>query len=186
VPRRGQRPRLRSPVGWDAPRSICIPLRECILAHLKSSANLFADETTAPVLDPGRGRTKTGAALAYARDDRPWRGRRSAGGRLCLRARLQGVAADRASRRLHRRPPGRRLRRALAETLGIASRSAGPTCGGASISASPIANEAFQHIALLYTVENEIRGAAADTRRAVRQHRSRPLLADLDAWLNHQ
>jgi transposase len=49
----------------------------------------------------------------------------------------------------------------------------------------PIANEAFQRIALLYTVENEIRGAA-DTRRAVRQQRSRPLLADLDAWLNHQ
>jgi transposase len=54
------------------------------------------------------------------------------------------------------------------------------------MSASPIANEAFQHTALLYTVENEIRGAAADTRRAVRQQRSRPLLADLDAWLNHQ
>jgi hypothetical protein len=46
VPRRGQRPRQRSPVGWDAPRSICFPLRECILARLKSSAKLFADETT--------------------------------------------------------------------------------------------------------------------------------------------
>ena len=31
-----------------------------------------ADETTAPVLDPGRGRTKTGQLWAYARDDRPW------------------------------------------------------------------------------------------------------------------
>ncbi|MFG1250563.1 IS66 family transposase, partial [Xanthobacter flavus] len=35
---------------------------------------LFADETTAPVLDPGRGRTKTGQLFAYARDDRPWGG----------------------------------------------------------------------------------------------------------------
>src|SRR5829696_6263508 len=35
---------------------------------------LFADETTAPVLDPGRGRTKTGQLWAYARDDRPWGG----------------------------------------------------------------------------------------------------------------
>jgi transposase len=35
-------------------------------------AKLFADETTAPVLDPGRGRTKTGQLWAYARDDRPW------------------------------------------------------------------------------------------------------------------
>jgi transposase len=36
------------------------PIRERILAHLRSSTKLFADETTAPVLDPGRGRTKTG------------------------------------------------------------------------------------------------------------------------------
>ena len=50
------------------------PLRERILAHLKSSTKLFADETTAPVLDPGRGRTKTGQLWSYARDDRPWGG----------------------------------------------------------------------------------------------------------------
>jgi hypothetical protein len=45
-----------------------------ILAHLESSTKLFADETTAPVLDPGRGRTKIGQLWAYARDDRPWGG----------------------------------------------------------------------------------------------------------------
>ena len=50
------------------------PVRERILADLRSSAKLFADETTAPVLDPGRGRTKTGQLWAYARDDRPWGG----------------------------------------------------------------------------------------------------------------
>ena len=50
------------------------PMHERILAHLKSSTKLFADETTAPVLDPGRGRTKTGQLWAYARDDRPWGG----------------------------------------------------------------------------------------------------------------
>jgi hypothetical protein len=38
------------------------------------SGKLFADLTTAPVLDPGRGRTKTGQLWAYARDDRPWGG----------------------------------------------------------------------------------------------------------------
>jgi hypothetical protein len=41
------------------------------LAHIRSSPKIFADETTAPVLDPGRGRTKTGQLWAYARDDRP-------------------------------------------------------------------------------------------------------------------
>jgi transposase len=39
------------------------PLRERILAHFKSSAKV-ADETIASVLDPGRGRTKTGQLLA--------------------------------------------------------------------------------------------------------------------------
>ena len=50
------------------------PLREHILERLRRSQRLFADETTAPVLDPGRGRTKTGQLWAYARDDRPWGG----------------------------------------------------------------------------------------------------------------
>lgn len=50
------------------------PLRDHILADLKRSPKLYADETTAPVLDPGRGRTKTGQLWAYARDDRPWGG----------------------------------------------------------------------------------------------------------------
>ena len=50
------------------------PIHERLLATLKGSAKLFADETTAPVLDPGRGRTKTGQLWAYARDDRPWGG----------------------------------------------------------------------------------------------------------------
>ncbi|MFG1240696.1 IS66 family transposase, partial [Xanthobacter autotrophicus DSM 597] len=50
------------------------PVHERLLAVLRSSPKLFADETTAPVLDPGRGRTKTGQLFAYARDDRPWGG----------------------------------------------------------------------------------------------------------------
>ena len=36
------------------------PVHERLLSRLKASAKLFADETSAPVLDPGRGRTKTG------------------------------------------------------------------------------------------------------------------------------
>ena len=51
------------------------PVYERLFTQLKRSEKLFADETTAPVLDPGRGRTKTGQLRAYARDDRPWGGR---------------------------------------------------------------------------------------------------------------
>ena len=36
------------------------PLHERLLENLRGSVKLFADETPAPVLDPGRGRTKTG------------------------------------------------------------------------------------------------------------------------------
>ena len=37
-------------------------------------SKLFADDTPIPVLDPGRGRTKTGRLWVYTRDDRPWGG----------------------------------------------------------------------------------------------------------------
>ncbi len=50
------------------------PVVDRLTEHLKSSGKLFMDETTAPVLDPGRGRTKTGYLWALARDDRGWGG----------------------------------------------------------------------------------------------------------------
>lgn len=45
------------------------PVHERLLTHVRASTKIFADETTAPVLDPGRGRTKTGQIWAYARDE---------------------------------------------------------------------------------------------------------------------
>jgi transposase len=36
------------------------PLQARLAAHVFGSAKIFADDTTIPVLDPGRGRTKTG------------------------------------------------------------------------------------------------------------------------------
>ncbi|TJZ75900.1 IS66 family transposase, partial [Paracoccus hibiscisoli] len=50
------------------------PVVDRLAEHLKTSTKLFMDETTAPVLDPGRGRTKTGYLWALARDDRSWGG----------------------------------------------------------------------------------------------------------------
>ena len=50
------------------------PVVDRLAEHLKTSTKLFMDETTAPVLDPGRGRTKTGYLWALARDDRGWGG----------------------------------------------------------------------------------------------------------------
>ena len=45
------------------------PVVDRLAEHLKQSGKLFMDETNAPVLDPGRGTTKTGYLWALARDD---------------------------------------------------------------------------------------------------------------------
>lgn len=50
------------------------PVFDALIADLKRSNKLFMDETRAPVLDPGSGKTKTGYFWALARDDRPWGG----------------------------------------------------------------------------------------------------------------
>ena len=51
-------------------RPVVRHLREIRLA----SPWLFADETTLPVLGPGRGKVEKAYACALARDDRPWGG----------------------------------------------------------------------------------------------------------------
>jgi len=50
------------------------PLHEMLLSTVLASPRVFADDTTLPVLDPGRGRTKTGRLWCYAVDNRPWNG----------------------------------------------------------------------------------------------------------------
>lgn len=162
------------------------PVHERLLEKLKASPKLFADETTALVLDPGRGKTKTGQLWAYARDDRPWDG-----------SDPPGVAYVYATDRKAERPivhlagfagilqvDGYGGYRVLAEKSGATLAfcwahvrrrfyelaAAGP---------APIASEALRRIAELYHVEDDIRGQPADARRAVRRERSRPILAEL-------
>src|SRR3954463_13313229 len=50
------------------------PLWRLLCRHVMSSTRIFADDTRLPVLDPGRGRTRTGRLWGYATDDRPWQG----------------------------------------------------------------------------------------------------------------
>ena len=45
-----------------------------MLSTVLASPKVFADDTTLPVLDPGRGPTKTGRLWCYAVDNRPWCG----------------------------------------------------------------------------------------------------------------
>jgi len=46
------------------------PLVEALAGYVMSGGKLHADDTPVPVLDPGRGRTKTGRLWTYVRDDR--------------------------------------------------------------------------------------------------------------------
>ena len=55
--------------------ALIAPVVDRMAVLLKTgSSRLYVDETTAPVLDPGRGRTKTGYLWAVLRDDRGWNG----------------------------------------------------------------------------------------------------------------
>ena len=50
------------------------PFIDAIGRHVMAAGKLHADDTPVPVLDPGRGRTKTGRLWVYLRDDRPHAG----------------------------------------------------------------------------------------------------------------
>jgi hypothetical protein len=50
------------------------PLAAAITRHVRAGVALHADDTPVPVLDPGRGKTKTGRLWVLVRDERPWAG----------------------------------------------------------------------------------------------------------------
>jgi len=166
------------------------PVHERLFETLKTSAKLFADETTAPVLDPGRGRTKTGQFFAYARDDRPWGGTDP-----------PGV--------VYMYAPDRKAERPIAHLAGFAGVLQVDGYGGYKVLAGrhqvtlafcwahvrrrfyelaaagpvPIASEALTRIAELYRIESEIRGRSPEECRAARQEHSRRVLDELEPWL---
>ena len=174
------------------------PVHERLLDKLKASPKLFADETTAPVLDPGRGRTKTGQLFAYARDDRPWGGTdppgvayvyapdRKAERPIAHLAGFKGILQACPER--SRRVDGYSGYKVLAKQGNVRlafcwSHVRRHFYELANPGPAPIAAEALTRIAALYRIEQEIRGRSADQRRAVRQERSRPLVEDLEPWL---
>src|SRR5690242_20742096 len=172
------------------------PLWRLLRRHAMASTRIFADDTTLPVLDPGRGRTKTGCLWGYAVDDRPWNGSmppavvflyaedRKGEHPAAHLAEFQGILQVDGyggfKRLLENRPPGTirlafcwaHCRRRFYEIH--------------QATGSPLAEEALRRIAELYAVEAEIRGRPAEARRAVRQERSKPLVEALHAWLTAQ
>jgi len=174
------------------------PIVDRMAELLKRSSKLFMDETTAPVLDPGRGKTKTGYLWALARDDRPFGGAdppgvvfRYAPGRGGVHAEQMLAGFDGVLQvdgyagynRLEKtdRQGGSPLRLAYCWSHGRREViKAMPEAG------SPIGDEILQRIAGLYAIEKQIRGASPEVRRATRQERSKPLVTELNAFVRAQ
>ncbi|HVB18594.1 MAG TPA: IS66 family transposase [Stellaceae bacterium] len=175
-----------------------MPLWRRMREMLLGSPRLFVDETRAPVLDPGRGRTKTGYFWSIARDDSAWRGGtgppavaytyapgRGAEHAMTLLAGYRGIVQ--CDGYAAYKQVARRGRAGNAVILAFCwahwrRRFYEIAKGGGA----PIAEEALRRIAKLYAIEAEIRGHDADERRAVRQAQSKPLVAELKTWLEVQ
>src|SRR6266446_389359 len=185
----------RSPLAdWVGRAAFALrPMHARLLEQLKQSTKLFADETTAPVLDPGRGRTKKGQLWAYARDERPWAGPDP-----------PGVAYVYAPDRKHARPAEHLAGfRGTLQVDGYGAYAELAQRGDVVLAfcwshvrrqfydiqaktPAPIATEALVRIAPLYAVEADIRGLPADERRQARQRRTKPLVDALRLWLEAQ
>jgi transposase len=166
------------------------PVHERLFERLKASTKLFADETTAPVLDPGRGRTKTGQLFAYARDERPWGGVDPPGVAYLY---APDRKAEQAVRHLQGfvgtlQVDGYAGYKVLADrnAVGLAfcwSHLRRKFYDLAQGGPAPIATEALARIAELYRIEGEIRGRSAEERRDLRQAKSRAIVDALEPWL---
>lgn len=172
------------------------PLHDLVLSTVFASPRVFADDTTLPVLDPGRGRTKTGRLWCYAVDNRPWCGPGHP-------AAAYVYSEDRKGEHPQTHLRGFRGLLQVDGYVGFAGLVRGSTNDAPQLvfcwaharrkfydiyvaTRSPLAEEALRRIAELYAIEAEIRGTPAENRRSVRQQRSRPLVEAMRTWLTEQ
>jgi len=172
------------------------PLHELVLSTVLASPKVFADDTTLPVLDPGRGRTKTGRLWCYAVDNRPWCGPGHP-------AAAYVYSEDRKGEHPQTHLRGFRGLLQVDGYAGFAGRLRGEADDAPQLAfcwahvrrkfydvpvatKSPLAEEALRRIAELYAIEDESRGTPAEHRRVERRQQSRPWVEALRAWLVEQ
>jgi transposase len=165
------------------------PLVDAVGTHVMAADRVHADDTTVPVLDPGRGRTKTGRLWCYVRDDQSFGGKAPP-------AVLYRYSPDRKAEHPHEHlAPFRGILQAdgyagyagLYE-LGITEAACWAHARRKffdvhKTTQSPLATEALQRIAALYGIEATVRGQPAEVRLAARRTKSAPLFAELKVWL---
>jgi hypothetical protein len=167
------------------------PLVEALARYVVASAYLHGDDTPVPVLQPGRGKTKTGRLWTYVRDGRPWadtaapavlfryspdrRGDHPESHlkRFCGVLQADGYAGfDRLyedkDERIREAACWAHVRRKFYEIY--------------ESNGSPVAAEALARIGKLYEIEEAIRGRPPDERCTVRSARAGPLLEDIRTW----
>lgn len=183
-----------TPAGWVGAACWWLEaLHERLCENVFASNHLFADDTPIPVLDPGRGRTKTGRPWVYAREQRPWSGPEPP-------AAIYLFAPDRKAER-----PAAHLAafkgiphvdgyagfEQLADKSNITlaacwSHSRRKFYDVAEATASPVAAEALRRIGELYAIEARIRGHSPAYRLAERRTFSKPIVDALNVWLDAQ
>ena len=177
------------------------PLYDLIRAHVLAGSRVHGDDTTVPVL--AKGRTITGRAWVYVRDDRPFGGPEPPASVFHYSRDRTGEHPERhldgytgilqadayaGFNRLYdtNRRPGPLIeaacwshaRRKFFELADIAAKARGKLTVIA-----PLALEAVKRIDAIFAIEREINRIAAAQRLAIRQERSVPLVRDLEDWM---
>jgi transposase len=180
-----------------------MPLYRLIEAHVLTAERLHGDDTTVPIL--AKGKTITGRIWTYVRDDRPFGGRAPPAALYYASRDRRGehparhlqsftgiLQADayggfNALYDLSRNPapitPALCWSHARRQFFELADIAQNARRGRSAAAISPIALEAVKRIDVLFDIERDINGLAAEERRTIRQANSRPLLDELEAWL---
>jgi hypothetical protein len=166
---------------------------EALGQYVLGAQKLHADDTPVPVLEPGRGKTRTGRLWTYVRDDRP-------SGRTDPPAVLFRYSPDRKGdrARVHLKAFAGVLQAdayAGFDELYVDGRILEAGCWAHvrrkfydlhEAKQSPVAAEALRHIGELYAIEADIRGRLPEARASVRASRAGPLLEELKVWFEGQ
>jgi transposase len=168
------------------------PLAGRLFQLVRDGDRIFADETTLPVLSPGRGRTRTGYLWTYLKDDGPYGG---AGPPIVVYRFEDSRAAGCVERHLAGwqgilQCDGYAAYRKLAEP----NRPGGPAtlaCCWAHLrrefyklhdaGVSQTATWTIARMTDLWAVESQVRGYDPQTRLDARRHTSAPIVAELQA-----
>lgn len=180
------------------------PLYDLIGAHVFAGDRVHGDDTTVPVLS--KGKTLTGRAWVYVRDDRPFGGQgppaavfrysRDRTGdqperHLAGYAGILQADAYAGFNRLYQptRRPGPLIEAACwahaRRKFFVLADVAAKARGNLPVVA-PLALEAVKRIGLIFDIEREINGRPAAERLAIRQDRSARLVRDLKEWMGKE